>query len=162
MRNVQIICEVDSNKMKALEQIENEFHSHPDPPPAVLPSLPTKVVSVSVFERSSWKPQNKPIAIARTLFCGCKVFDGISDVTLSVMLAITRATARTSVQISVRTLWDEVGQTLHVIGIVATILDAIFIPIDGIVLLKSAYDIYKYKKGKGSNSCTANKIALSN
>ncbi len=56
-----------------------------------------------------------------------------------------------------RTVWASLRPAIRVFGVVSVAIDIVFIPIDIGVLVKSAYDVHKYKKGK-SNSNVAEEI----
>ena len=71
----------------------------------------------------------------------------------------TVRTVRAGVQVGARTVYTGLGTFGRVFSIGGVVLDVLFIPIDIAVLVKSAYDVHKYKDGAGkSNSAAASNI----
>ena len=75
-----------------------------------------------------------------------KFIDGFAGVTRTIQAAATavrvgQATARTAL----------VGST-RVFGVAGVVFDAVFIPVDLAVMIKSSYDVHKYKNGEGTSA----------
>ena len=89
----------------------------------------------------------------RTLYNGYKLIDGATDVGRSAV-AVSN-TVRAGVQAGARTAYVGLGTVGRVFSIGSVVLDVVFIPIDVAVLVKSAYDVHKYKDGRGRSNSTA-------
>lgn len=103
----------------------------------------------------------------KTLYNGYKLIDGVIDVGRNAITVTTfaRAGARAGsgagagVRVGARTVYSGLGTFGRVFSVGSVALDVLFIPIDITVLIKSAYDVHKYKNGYGkSNSAAAKNI----
>ena len=91
----------------------------------------------------------------RGVYYSYKLLDGFADIGRTVEKAIT--TAARAGQAGSRTAWAGLSTFGRVFGIVGVVFDTVFIPIDIAVMVKSAYDVHQYKKGK-SNSNRAEEV----
>ena len=73
-------------------------------------------------------------------------------------IAYRAATIGKAAAIGTRTALSGLSTAAKVLRVGPVVVNAVFIPVDLLVMLKSAYDVHKYKTGKGSNSDVAEKI----
>ena len=85
-----------------------------------------------------------------------KLIDVAWDVSRNILTAVEIAKA--GAQVGARTAWTGFSTAGRVVSGVSVAVNLVLIPIDLAVLIKSAYDVRKYKRGKGSNSAAAKKI----
>ena len=93
----------------------------------------------------------------KAFYNGYKFIDGVADVGRNAV-TITYS-VRAGVQAGARTVYFGLGTFGRALSIGSVAFDVLFIPIDIAVLVKSAYDVHKYKNGYGiSNSAAASNI----
>ena len=92
--------------------------------------------------------------VGKACHSGCKLIDSVADAGRVVYnVATVRKTAALGTHTTLTGL-KSVGRIARIF----VALDAAFIPIDLAVMMKSAYDVNKYRTGQGSNSAVANEI----
>lgn len=93
----------------------------------------------------------------KSFYNGYKLIDGATDVGRNAIT--TTNSVRAGVQAGARTVYYGLGTFGRAFSIGSVAFDVLFIPIDIAVLVKSAYDVHKYKNGDGkSNSAAASNI----
>ena len=93
----------------------------------------------------------------KTFYNGYKLIDGAADVGRTAITATN--SVRAGVQAGARTVYFGLGIFGRAFSIGSVAFDVLFIPVDIAVLVKSAYDVHKYKNGDGkSNSAAAKNI----
>jgi uncharacterized protein YigA (DUF484 family) len=93
----------------------------------------------------------------RTFYNSYKLIDGVADVGRTIITATN--SVRAGVQAGARTVYFGLGVFGRAFSIGSVAFDVLFIPVDIAVLVKSAYDVHKYKNGYGkSNSAAAKNI----
>jgi hypothetical protein len=92
----------------------------------------------------------------RGLWNGYKLIDTLFEGGKAVITAVDLA--KVGGQIGRRALWSGLSTTSRVLGIVGVVFDAALIPVDLAFMIKSAYDVHKYKKTGKSNSNAAAKV----
>ena len=92
--------------------------------------------------------------VGKACYSGCKLIDSVADAGRVVYnVATVRKTAALGTHTTLTGL-KSVGRIARIF----VALDAAFIPIDLAVMMKSTYDVNKYRTGQGSNSAVANEI----
>lgn len=74
-------------------------------------------------------------------------------------IVYSAATIGKAAAIGTHTALTGLSTAARVFRVGSVVVNAVFIPVDLLVMLKSAYDVHKYRTGKGSNSNAAEKIA---
>ena len=92
----------------------------------------------------------------RGLWNGYKLIDSMFEGGKAVITAVDLA--KLGGQVGRRALWSGLSTTAKVLGIVGVVFDAALIPVDLAFMIKSAYDVHKYKKTGKSNSNAAAKV----
>ena len=90
------------------------------------------------------------------LWKGYKLIDGAYGGIQTVFSAVK--VTKAGGQVAARTAWAGLGTAARVTGAVGVVFDVVFIPVDLAIMMKSAYDVHKYKKTGKSNSAVAEKI----
>ena len=104
-----------------------------------------------VFVRNSWNSRSG----IRALYGGYKTIDGVFEAGKAVISAVKAARVAA---VAGHTVWSTLSTTGRVIGAAGAIFDVVFIPVDLVVMVKSAYDVHKYKTKGESNSNVAKEI----
>ena len=91
----------------------------------------------------------------RALYGGYKSIDAIFEAGKAAISAVKAARVAA---VAGRTAWSALSTTGRVIGAAGAIFDFVFIPVDLAVMVKSAYDVHKYKTEGESNSNVATEI----
>ena len=86
-----------------------------------------------------------------------RVVDGVVH---AMRIAKTATSTTRTILTGTRTAWSGLRPAIRVFGVATVVVDLIFIPIDALVLIKSAYDVYKYNKKGKSNSNAAERVQM--
>ena len=143
-------CRKDNEAMHNIEIKGRELSDHLDSLAEKHPTLSKEAIFNVV--RHTWN-SGKPSL--RAFYDGYKLIDGASDIGRSIITV--RNTVKVGVQAGARGVYFGLGTAGRVFSIASVALDVVFIPIDIAVLVKSASDVHKYKKGD-SKSSAASKI----
>ena len=147
VRETQKVCCDDNNEMKKIETQGREFSDHLD---ALTNKHPFSKEHIFHLLKSTWKAGEPALNV---FYSGYKFIDGVSDVGRNVFKVTN--TVRVGVQAGARGVYLGLGTVGRIFSIGSIALDVLFIPIDFAVLVKSAYDVHKYKNGKGKSSSSA-------
>ena len=145
LKNAQTACNVDREKMEKVEANGRKFSNH-------IESLAAKhnTSSGHIYEII----RDVGLKVGKGLYCGYKLFDGVADAGRVAYRAVTVGKAA----LGARTTLSGLKSVAGIARAAFVALDVVFIPIDLAVMMKSAYDVHKYKTGQGSNSAVANEI----
>ena len=132
-------CSSDLRLMKELGQLGERFG----------------ILLRSLAERYETTEENvfQLLKIARPIGGGAyntyKFIDGFADVGRTIQVA---AIAGRVGQATAHTAWAGLSTAARVFGVTGVVFDVVFIPVDLAVLIKSSYDVHKYKNGKGKSA----------
>ena len=144
-KNAQTACNVDRERMEKVEANGRKFSNY-------IESLAAKhnTSSGQIYEII----RNVGLKVGKGLYCLCKLFDGVTDAGRVAYNAVTVGKAA----LGARTTLSGLKSVAGIARVTFVALEVVFIPIDLAVMMKSAYDVHKYKTGQGSNSAVANDI----
>ena len=143
-------CRKDNEAKHNIETKGREFSDHLDSLAEKHPTL-SKEAIFNIMVRHTWN-SGKPAL--RAFYDGYKLIDGASDIGRSIITV--RNTVKVGVQAGARGVYFGLGTVGRVFSIASVALDVVFIPIDIAVLVKSASDVHKYKKGNSKSSAASN------
>ena len=149
LKHAQNACDVDRDLMKKVENNGKKFTRR-------IESLAKKYNTSSdgIYEIIKSK-LGVATKVGKFLYNAYKLGDGVLDAGRVTYRAVT---VGKTVALGVRTTLTGLKSLAGIARISFVALDAVFIPIDLAVMMKSAYDVHKYRTGQGSNSAVANKI----
>ena len=153
LKQAQNACDVDRDLMKKVENNGKKFTS-------CIESLAKKHNTSSdvVYEiiKFMWQGGvNVGIKVTKGLYCGYKLFDGVAD---AGRVAYRAVKVGKTAALGARMTFTGLRSVTGIARVSFVALDVVFIPIDLAVMMKSAYDVHKYRTGQGSNSAVANEI----
>ena len=146
LKNAQAAYDTDREAMEKVKRLHERFTS-------CIKSLQTKH---SRFSEEHIRRVVIYMVKVRGPYSAYKLIDVAWDVSRNVLTAVEIAKA--GAQVGARTAWTGFSTAGRVVSGVSVAVNLVLIPIDLAVLIKSAYDVHKYKRGKGSNSAAAKKI----
>ena len=148
LKQAQNACDIDRNLMKKVEADGKKLACH-------IESLAKKhnASSDSIYDTIKSKV-DVATKVGKVFYNGYKLIDSVAD---TGRVVYNVATVGKTAALGTRTTLTGL-KSLARIARVLVALDAVFIPIDLAVMMKSAYDVHKYNSGEGSNSAVADEI----
>ena len=152
LKETEKACQESNEKMEEIKKRGKKYEE-------LIKSLSTRhptFTEENIFHllRQAWDFTGPTL---KTFYNGYKLIDGAADVGRTAITATN--SVRAGVRAGARTVYFGLGIFGRAFSIGSVALDVLFIPIDVAVLVKSAYDIHKYKNGHGeSNSVAAKNI----
>ena len=151
LKNAQAACDTDREAMEKAKHLHDRLASCIESLQTRHPRFSEERIRTIVINMVKYGKSG-----VRGAYSAYQLIDAAWDAGRNIYTAAEIAKA--GVQVGTRTVWAGLSTAGRVVSGVTVAFDLIFIPIDLAVLIKSAYDVHKYKRGRGSNSAVAKKI----
>ena len=148
LQDAKNACKADRQLMIEVKELGDKFFKQIDFLAEKHNSTWEKMIA---FVNYSWNSKSG----VRALYGGYKSIDAIFEAGKATITAVKAARVAA---VAGRTVWSTLSTTGRVIGAAGAIFDFLFIPVDLAVMVKSAYDVHKYKTEGESNSNVAKEI----
>ena len=152
IKHAQAACDTDREAMQEAKNLHEKLTSCIESLQKKHPRFSEEDILAMVIKTVKYG-----VPAAKGMFSSYKLVDAVWEVGRSIFTAVEIATSTTKV--GARTAWAGLNTGTRIASSVSVVFDIAVLPIDLIILIKSAYDVHKYKGGKGtSNSAAAEKI----